>query len=113
MIAPSLNFNEEQTVQKLKMNYHNIPSISKLPNSKNVGKFLNIIDDVKKRNGRVHIHCKQGADRTGMYAYIYERLNNIGTEGSRIIELFKHGYHFERYPKLIDWAMNFVKQVKK
>ena len=112
MREPSIDFDEGKLLTSMGIKYHNIPSISRSPKEENVGKFLDIIEDVKARSGKVHIHCKQGADRTGMYAYIYETLNKVGTEGSRLIEWFRHGYHFKTYPHLIGWANDFVKHFK-
>ena len=107
------HFNEEKIAKEFKIKYHNIPSISRAPSNENVGKFLDIVENVKLKNGKVLMHCKQGADRTGMYAFIYETLNSIGTEGSRIIELFQHGYHYKLYPNLIDQALGFIKLFKR
>lgn len=113
MAVSVLDFDEGELLKSNGINYHRIPSISRTPVAENVGKFLDIVENVKNNNGKVLIHCKQGADRTGMYAYIYETIHNIGTEGSRIIELFKHGYHYDLYPDLIDWANNFIRHFKR
>ena len=110
---PDINFNEPKVLKQHKILYHNIPSISRRPTEENVGKFLDIVENVKLKNGKLLIHCKKGADRTGMYAYIYETINNIGTEGSRMIELFQHGYHYKLYPNLIDQALGFIKKFKR
>ena len=112
MTSPAIDFDEGEALKAYGINYHRIPSISRAPTEANVGKFLDIVENVKARNGKVHIHCKQGADRTGMYAYIYEALNKIGSHGRRMVELFKHGYHYELYPDLIDQADKFVKHFK-
>ena len=66
------------------------------------------MEGVKNKNGKVHIHCRQGADKTGMYAYIYERLNKIGTPFENYKEFLKHGWHFQRYPHLAIWAESFI-----
>ncbi len=112
MNIPAIDFEEGQYVKELGMNYHNIPSISKYPKQENIGRFLDIIDSVKDCGGKVHVHCKEGADRTGMYSYIYERLNNIGTIKDNLQELIDHHWHKDRYPYLNEWAETFVGLLK-
>ena len=113
MQKPDINFDEEAFAQSLGIHYHSIPSISKYPKKENVGKFLDIVDEVKKSDGKVHIHCKAGADRTGMYSYIYERLNNIGSIQDNLKELKNHFWHRDKYPYLNEWAEAFVQIFKK
>ena len=113
MHTPKIDFEEGEYVKKLGMNYHNIPSITKYPKEENVGKFLDIVEGVKNNGGKVHVHCKEGADRTGMYSYIYERLNNIGTVKDNLEEMTKHFWHKDRYPHLDKWAEIFVDIFKK
>ena len=49
MYVPAIGFNEERFVKAQGMTYHNIPSISKKPKEANVGKFLDIIEGVKRK----------------------------------------------------------------
>ena len=113
MHTPKIDFNEEEYVKKQGMKYHNIPSVSRHPNEENVLKFLKIIEEVKKRGGKVHIHCKQGADRTGMYSYIYERLSKTGRTPFEIYrDMVEHGWHFSLYPHICIWAEEFVQKFK-
>jgi len=113
MGVAGIKFDEKQVVEKNGMVYHNVPSITKHPTEENVGNFLDIVEGVKQKGGKVHIHCKAGADRTGMYSYIYEGLNNIKTQAANTFEWFKHGYHFDIYPNILEWANNFLKNKKK
>lgn len=113
MGIPDITFDEEKVVKSLGMNYHNIPSISMYPKQENIGKFLDIMEGAKQNGKWVHIHCKQGADRTGMYSYIYERLNNIGTIKDNLQELIDHHWHKDKYPYLNEWAETFVGMFKK
>ena len=112
MWNPAIDFDEGKILEANGIKYHNIPSVSRSPMVENVYKFLNIVENVKSAGGKVLVHCKQGADRTGMYVYIYESVNKIGTEFSRVLEMFRHGYHFKTYPHLIKWANDFVKHYK-
>ena len=113
MEVPDINFDEAEVVKELGMTYHNIPSVSMYPRKENVGKFLDIVEGVKQNDGKVHVHCKQGADRTGMFSYIYERLNNIGTIKDNLQELIDHHWHKDKYPYLNEWAETFVGMFKK
>ena len=112
MRNPAIDFDEGKTLEASGIKYHNIPSVSRSPMVENVNKFLKTVEDIKSAGGKVLVHCKQGADRTGMYVYIYESLNEIGTTFSRVLEMFRHGYHYRTYPHLIKWANDFVKHYK-
>ena len=105
----NVDFNEEAEVLKQGMRYHNIPSVTKSPTKENVNKFLNLIKDIENRSGKAHIHCKAGADRTGMYAFIYKMLKGIGTLAGNEREWLEHGHNTKLYPDLRNWAKNFVK----
>ena len=112
MIKPNLDFDEKSVVEQNGMKYHNIPSVTPHPLEKNITEFLNIIDDVKKENGKVHIHCKAGADRTGMYSLIYKQINNLGDFISNKAEMIKMGHHDKLYPNLLPWIENFLNKHK-
>lgn len=113
MHAPAVDFSEKEVVEGLGMKYHNIPTVSASPQTNLADRFLQLIDDVKSRNGKAHIHCKAGADRTGMYAFIYKMINNIGTFAENRSEWIKRGHNRKRYPNMIDWALNYLKNIKK
>ena len=113
MTVPDMTFDEKAYVESKGIKYHSIPSVSMYPKKENVGKFLDIIEGVKNKNGKLHIHCKQGADRTGMYSYIYERLNNIGTPSENKEEMIKHLWDRKKYPNMIEWAELFIDIFKK
>ena len=113
MIVPAIGYNEEKIVQGLGMNYHNIPSITAVPKKNLVMNFLDLMEEIVKRNGKVHIHCKQGADRTGMYAFIYKELHHIGKKEENIQEWLNFGHHKTLFPNLIPWALDFIRKVKK
>ena len=113
MKEPGINFDEKATVEALGMNYHSIPSVTAKPNEKNIEEFLSTVDEVTKKGGKTHIHCKAGADRTGMYAYIYKALKGIGSPADNEAEWINMGHHFSIFPDLIDWTKNFLKKFKK
>lgn len=108
MYRPDVDFDEEEVAKSNGLKYHSIPSITMEPKEEKIDLFLKEIEEVKKSGGKAHIHCKAGADRTGMYAFIYKILNNVGTFTGNIKEWFKLGYHYKRYPDLMEWTIKFV-----
>ena len=113
MVKNEVDFNEGDVVTKTGMRYHNIPSVTTKPTKENIDKFLKLTEEIKARNGKAHIHCKAGADRTGMYAFIYEVMNGLKDLIPALAEWYGHGYHYRRYPDLAGWTVNFVKNLKK
>ena len=112
MVVEGVDFNEETEVLKQGMRYHNIPSVTKSPTKENVNKFLNLIAEIENRSGKAHIHCKAGADRTGMYAFIYKTLNKLGTLTENEKEWIEKGHNAILYPNLRSWTKNFIKTLK-
>lgn len=113
MVVSGCHFDEKAVTEALGMKYHNIPSVSKFPTEENVSKFLDIVEGVQKNNGKVHIHCMAGADRTGMYSYIYKALNGIGTRSENEAEMIKFGHNYKRYPDLISWINKYLDKIMK
>ena len=109
MYKAAVDFDEKSEVEKLGMRYHFLPSITSKPSEENIDKFLREIDIIKKNNGKAHIHCMAGADRTGMYSFIYKMINGIETLAENRAEWLKHGLHTDRYPKLMEWTEQFIK----
>ncbi len=112
MYVSSLDFDEKQVVESLGMKYHNIPTHTQKPNDVQVKTFLDLVDSITAKKGKAHIHCKAGADRTGMYSFIYKMMNNIGSSSENIKEWIRHGLHQDRYPSLISWAQDCVTRLK-
>ncbi len=113
MVVSGVEFDEKTVVESLGMKYHNIPSITNLPDEKNIVKFFDLVKSTKEKNGKLHIHCKAGADRTGMYAFIYKTMNNIGTLVENKKEWLAKGHNTKRYPDLMSWTESFIKRIKK
>lgn len=111
MYEPSVDFDEKELVKTLGMKYHNIPSITLRPSEEKVETFLKEIDEVIENGGKAHLHCKAGADRTGMYAYIYKSLKNIGLRFANQIEMLRMGHHIELYPDLLPWTNNLINKL--
>ena len=113
MVVEGVDFDEEAEVVKQGMRYHNIPSRTKNPTEENVNKFLGLVEEIKNRSGKAHIHCKAGADRTGMYAFIYKMMKGLGTLAGNEREWLEHGHNTKLYPDLRNWAKNIIKTIKK
>ncbi len=112
MYVRAVDFDEEELSKALNIKYHSIPTISKSPEKENVKEFLDIINDIKEKNGKVLIHCKAGADRTGFYSFIYEVLNGCQTKEEAEKEMLKMGHNKERYPDLIQLAYDYTDELK-
>ena len=110
MFKSAINFDEKEEVEKLGMRYHNIPSITSKPSESNVDRFLSEIDAIIASNGKAHIHCMAGADRTGMYSLIYKSLKNIQSWTFNTFEMIKMGHNIDKYPKLIAWIQNYIQK---
>ena len=113
MFVESVDFSEEAEVKRAGMIYHKIPSRTNSRTKENIMDFLKIIEGIKAKGGKAHIHCKARADRTGMYAFIYKALNKIGTLAENEKEWLDRGHNTIRYPNLRVWAKNFIKSLKK
>ena len=105
--------NEKEIVENLGMKYHHIPSYTRYPCEKNIMEFLNRINIIKQNKGKAHIHCKAGADRTGMYAFVYKMLNKLGSLEYNKMEFLFYGHHQKIYPELMQWTEDFVKTLVK
>ena len=113
MGIPEIDFDEQMHVNQLGMKYHNIPTKTRSPKGEDVVKFVKLVDDIVSKNGKVHIHCFAGADRTGMYSFIYKTLRNMGTMSENLQEWIRLGMHVDRFSGLIPWSVEFVKWAKK
>ena len=101
---------EKKQAEKLGMKYHNIPLDPSNPDKAAVDRIMALIKEIKKEgNKKLHIHCTEGADRTGMITFIYERVNNIGTPEENIIEWHNTGHDFKSYYKLIPFSIDYCR----
>ena len=113
MFVSGVDYDEKTLVESLGMKYHNIPSVTKEPKEGNILEFLKMVESVKEQGGKTHIHCMAGADRTGMYSYIYKTLNKIGSQSENQAEMLKMGHDKIRYPNLLPWINKFINKMLK
>lgn len=99
---------EREIAEKYGMRYHHIPTDIKHPSEKQVGQFLDIVDGVEKEGGKVHIHCRIGADRTGMYSWIYKQKHGIGEMAENEKEMHSLGHNNLELPSLINWVKDYL-----
>ncbi len=104
----SAAFNERAAVEKVGIHYHNIPTNPFHPRESQVGEFLDLVEGVKQQGGKVHIHCKHGADRTGMYSWIYKQKHGLGEMEENRKEMIKMGHDFINFPRLIGWITDYL-----
>lgn len=94
---------EAQNVQQLGMKYVNEEFAFGKPDLRKVERVLNVMND--PANFPVYIHCRQGADRTGMMVGIYRVLND-GWSWDQVWDEMK-GHHFKFF---LTAMKNTVKQ---
>lgn len=106
-------FDEEVVAKSCGIKYHSLPSNSLYPEESKVFDFLEMIRKIAlNKNNKVHIHCMHGADRTGLYAFIYKSLKGIGTIQENKADWIRHGLNQEKYPNLMDWGIKMLDKLK-
>ena len=118
MFVPSIEFDEPKFVTNLGMNYHNFPITEKFLNTANDNDLFKMIfcifdtvKNAKASGGRVHWHCKAGADRTGFVSLIYKTVNNIDTFEHNTQEMLNMGHNQKIYPNIIKNAERICKML--
>ncbi len=86
---------EQKQVCALGMNYVSIPlNYWTFPSLKQIEYFLSIVDDEAKRP--VYIHCKHGADRTGVILAAYRIAREGWSAEEAYLEMKRCGFHLIR-----------------
>ena len=108
----SLNYNEKDVTKSLELNYIEIPTVTRNPKIEKIVHFLDITDELKKQNDKkALVHCKAGADRTGMYVLFYELKNKIKNFNEATEEMLQMGHHKKIYPDLIEKIAEIAKKL--
>ncbi|MDR1762112.1 MAG: dual specificity protein phosphatase family protein [Bacteroidales bacterium] len=81
----------------------------------NYKKIVQVLQLIKNRNGSIAIHCKHGADRTGLIIALYRIAFQGWTKEDAIDELKNGGYNFHAiYGNIPRYIMKIdVEQLKK
>lgn len=101
-------YDEQALVENAGIHYHNIPTDPLHPSERKVGEFLDLVEGIKQNGGKVHIHCYHGADRTGMYSWIYKQKHGIGEMKDNEREMIKMGHDRCCFPKMINWIKDYL-----
>ena len=118
MFMPAINFDEEEVLKKMGVNYLKLPISGEQLLQKSILEeklliFFDAIEQIKKETGRkAHLHCKAGADRTGFFSLAYKFVYEIGTLEQNITEMLKMGHNKLLYPDLIRYAELILKKKK-
>ena len=107
----SPGFDEQQTAKNLGMKYHHLPSRTRQPDISSINIFLNLVEQIKMNNGKGHFHCSAGADRSGMYAFIYNMLNDCGSLAENEKKWIAMGHHQNLFPDLINQTKELLRQL--
>jgi protein tyrosine/serine phosphatase len=107
------NKSEEEIVSKLGMQYVSIPSRCPFPSDDPWARFLKVMRE--NQNKKVFVHCRLGADRTGMAVAAY-RMSEEGWSADEALEEMK-AFGFSRVhralcPGLESYEEDFPKRLK-
>lgn len=75
-----------------RLDYVRMPMVAWLPREKDIVRFLGIVTDEKR--APVLVHCRVGADRTGMLMAAYRVVIQGWTKTEAIEEMTRGGYGF-------------------
>lgn len=106
------DYSEENEAEKSGIKYHNIPINTKMLDTKVIDEIMALIDEIKKENGKLHIHCNEGVDRTGMITFIYKTVNNIATPEENIKEWHNMGHDFKMHCSMVPFAIRYCQNYK-
>ncbi len=99
---------EANWASKLGINFYWMPFRSKdNPSEQDIKTFFNVTDEAKSKGEKVFIHCRHGADRTGVFSAMY-RLRNQNVKLSDVIrELMAYGHDANHNPNIIPFIIDF------
>lgn len=99
---------EANWAQKLGMDFYWMPMRSNCnPQKEAVNAFFAITDLARAKGEKVFIHCRHGADRTGLFSAIY-RLRNQNVRLSDVIrELMFYGHDANNNQNVIPYIIDF------
>ena len=105
---------EEETAKKLGMQYVSIPSHCPFPKDEPFAKFLRVLRENPGK--KAFVHCRLGADRTGMAVASY-RMAEEGWSADEAMKEMKafgfNGVHHAMCPGLADYEESFPERLKR
>ena len=99
---------ERELAEKYGIRYHHIPTDVKHPSERQVEHFLDIVEGVENEGGKMHVHCRYGKDRTGMYSWIYKQKHGEGEMAQNEQEMHCMGHDSAELPLLINWIKDYL-----
>ena len=103
------NIQEELECQKLGIKYTSIPLNPEKINKEEIEEILKILKE-SQGNKKIHIHCKDGVDRTGICAFLYKSLYTNKSIFENLEEMITLGHHYQDFPEIIPFAFDFLKE---
>lgn len=97
---------EKKQVETLGMRFVNLPwSGTGLPTHAQVVAFLALLHD--DPSAKVFVHCREGADRTGVFVALYRMEFNHWTVAQALAEMKQFHYHHFLLPHLEGYVASF------
>lgn len=107
------NEQEKATVTKLGMQYVSIPWHCTFPSDEPMARFLKLIEE--NRDKKVFVHCRLGADRTGMAIAAYRMASEGWSADEALNEMAKFGFDWEHHmfcPTLERFERSFPQRLR-
>ena len=104
--------NEMLTTERLGINYHSIPSRTEKPVWEKIKGFVDSVNNLKKNNAKVLVHCNAGVDRTGTYVLFYQLINGLKNYKDAVEEMIKMGHSPKDIPELIPRIKEIATKMK-
>lgn len=100
-----LYFFEVDNLNDRQLAYEHIPFYTWTPRDADVARFLRIA--TSKSRGPVYVHCRKGADRTGLMCAVYRVVVSGWTKQQAIDEMTRGGFGFDpQYQHLVQYVRN-------
>lgn len=102
---------ERKEVEKLGMQFVEIPWHCLLPKDEHFARFLTLLRENPDK--KVFVHCRYGDDRTGMMIAAYRMAVEGWTPEEARREMAKFGFHRLVCPSLVPYEKSFPERLKK
>ena len=107
------NEHEKAAVTKLGMEYVSIPWHCTFPSDEPMARFLKLMEE--NRDKKVFVHCRLGADRTGMAIAAYRMAGEGWSADEALNEMAKFGFDWEHHmfcPTLERFERSFPQRLR-
>ena len=96
---------ERRQTEALGMRFMDIPVLGwSSPANGQVAQFLKLFDDPQQK---IFVHCRYGADRTGVMVAAYRIAQQKWTVDQAVQEMYSFGFHYHWYPGMRDYVRKF------